>query len=1115
MQQQQRQRTIHSFFRKSSPENGNNSGVSASNSENRLKGRDLARFAVKQERIDAEEARVPLAGDRPAEDVFGTDTPPEKLPRKVLPEKSSESGADGRSSLFSSIMHKFCKNEKSAESDERRNEEDSVAKDRPASCEIGAIQGLTDQQNLSRCFHKDEVTEVSNYVDKVSSQLETCDDSLGPETPAMQSLGSRLKRIQDEGVINGDKTASNLLNSSKRMKLLQELDFENGKDMDVSEKVSSKFDWLNPSSIKDKNGNRPCDVLYDKRTLYIPPVVLGKMSASQKQYWTVKCQYMDVLLFFKVGKFYELYELDAEIAHKELDWKMTFSGVGKCRQVGISESGIDDAVQKLISRGYKVGRIEQLETSDQAKMRGGASVIQRKLVQVITPSTVTEGSIGPEAINLLSIKEICKRSGSENGMTVYGFAFVDSASLKFWVGSISDDASGASLGALLMQVSPKEVIYEGRGLSKEAQKALKKYSSGTNSLQLTPTITDFMDASEVRNLIQAKGYFTGSFGSLGWDSALDSDIHQDLTVCALGGLVSYLSRLMLDDVLRNGDISFYHVYSGSLRMDGQSLANLEIFCNNADGGTKGTLYKYLDSCITSSGKRLLRSWICHPLKDVGEINCRLNAVEELISHPEVILLVAEYLRKLPDMERLLGRVRAAVGSSTSLLVPLIGEKMLKQRVKCFCSLVKGLRVGVDFLSILHEKEHELSSLSKVLDVPSLNGSDGLDGLLSQFEAAVDSEFSNVQEQAISGSDAETLSALTELFIENSTKWYQVIHALSRIDVLRSFAVAVNCSCGSMYRPVFLPASSGSSSCKGSGGPLLKIKGLWHPYASLGANVGIIVPNDIHLGGDSKECSPRTLLLTGPNMGGKSTLLRATCLAVILAQLGCYVPCEMCMLTPVDIIFTRLGATDRIMTGESTFFIECTETASVLQNATCDSLVILDELGRGTSTFDGYAIAYAVFRHLVENVKCRLLFATHYHSLTKEFASHPNVTSQHMACALRPNDGSSSIDDKELIFLYRLSPGACPESYGLQVALMAGISRNVVEVAAKASQWLKGSIGKNFRSSEKRSEFSTLHEEWLKSLLCAARDSERGFDEDACDTLLCLYHELKNFYETGN
>lgn len=163
--------------------------------------------------------------------------------------------------------------------------------------------------------------------------------------------------------------------------------------------------------------------------------------------------------------------------------------------------------------------------------------------------------------------------------------------------------------------------------------------------------------------------------------------------------------------------------------------------------------------------------------------------------------------------------------------------------------------------------------------------------------------------------------------------------------------------------------------------MLKMKGLRHPFA-LGETGREPIPNDMILGENEGGHHPRTLLLTGPNMGGKSALLRATCLAVIMAQLGCYVPCENCVLSVVDIIFTRLGATDRIMAGESTFFIECTETASVLHNATQDSLVILDELGRGTSTFDGYAIAYAVFRHLIEKVNCRLLFATHYHPLTR-------------------------------------------------------------------------------------------------------------------------------------
>ncbi|RVW47557.1 DNA mismatch repair protein MSH7 [Vitis vinifera] len=343
------------------------------------------------------------------------------------------------------------------------------------------------------------------------------------------------------------------------------------------------------------------------------------------------------------GKFYELYELDAEIGHKELDWKMTFSGVGKCRQVGISESGIDEAVQKLIARGYKVGRMEQLETSEQAKARGSTSVIQRKLVHVVTPSTACDGNIGPDAVHLLSVKE--GNNILENGSVIYGFAFVDCAALKFWIGSISDDASCAALGALLMQVSPKEVIYENQELSKEAQKALKKYSLsggppclGFTALKLTPLplCTDFVDASKVRNLIHLKGYFKGSDNS--WDHALDGVMHHDLALCALGGLLGHLSRLKLDDTYVME--IFYHT---------KSIA--------------GTLYKYLDNCVTSAGKRLLRNWICHPLKDVQGINNRLNVVEHLMTSTETMSFIAQCLRKLPDLERLLGQGAQVLESS--------------------------------------------------------------------------------------------------------------------------------------------------------------------------------------------------------------------------------------------------------------------------------------------------------------------------------------------------------------------------------------------------------------------------------------------------------------------
>ncbi|KAI3709518.1 hypothetical protein L2E82_39280 [Cichorium intybus] len=930
-------------------------------------------------------------------------------------------------------------------------------------------------------------------------------DEVASETP-MKNI-KKVNFFHD--LLSGNKkdevASKTPMKNNKRVNLSHDLLSDNKKD-DMGSEMASKFDWLHPSKIKDANGRRPNNPLYDKRTLYIPPDVLRMMSASQKQYWSVKSQYMDVLIFFKVGKFYELYEIDAEIGHKELDWKMTMSGVGKCRQVGITETAIDDAIEKLLARGYKVGRVEQLETSEQAKSRGSTAVIQRKLVNVLTPSTLVNGNIGPQAVHLLALKEGIRNV--DDGSTAYGFAFVDCAALQFWVGSVNDDASCAALGALLMQVSPAEVIFESQGLSKEAQKALNKYSlTGSVASQMTPSLpTDFIDSYEVRNFIQSKGYFKSSLNP--WDHALDEVTHQDIALCALGGLSSHLSRLKLDDALKNGNILPYEVYRGCLRMDGQTMANLEIFSNNADGGTSGTLYKYLDNCITSSGKRLLRRWLCHPLKDIEEINRRLNVVEQLMGHPDITSLIAQYLRKLPDLERFLGQIKATFHSSSLLLLPLIGNKILKQRVKLFGSLVKGLRVGLDLLKLLEKEDRVFSLLLKIFSLPMLSGNDGIDKFLTQFEAAIDSDFPNYQAHEIKDSDAEILSILIELFLEKSNDWFQVILALNCIDVFRSFAATSNFSCLAMCRPVIVPRSNSS---QGSTGPTLHMRGLWHPYA-LGENGGTPVPNNLSLGDNEFGYNPRTLLLTGPNMGGKSTLLRATCLAVILAQLGCYVPCETCVISPVDIIFTRLGATDRIMTGESTFLIECTETASVLQNASQDSLVILDELGRGTSTFDGYAIAYAVFRHLVEKVNCRLLFATHYHPLTKEFATHPHVTLQHMACAFEPTSVNSPSTTQQLVFLYRLTNGACPESYGMQVALMAGIPEKVVEAACKAGEVMKSKIGVSFRSSERRSEFSTLHEEWLRTVLAVSKAEEHclevGDEDDVFDTLFCLWHELK-------
>nr|XP_016505221.1 PREDICTED: DNA mismatch repair protein MSH7-like isoform X1 [Nicotiana tabacum] len=649
----QRQKSILSFLKRPS-------------SEDQSSGNNKLKFPNQN--------TVPVTKNIP---ILGTETPPEKLPRQVLPFNCGHDG--NKSSAFSSIRHKFIREKPRIDRDLVKN--DSFGIPSPCTKNEGSERLGNPSISLQSGSNRSSVSanRNRNQEGKGSVSLIQGDDhGFGPETPSMQPFVPGLKRVQDDMRNSADRSDCSSLNASKRIKSLEGSNF-GGKNLEAEFEMTSKFEWLHPSQIKDANGRMPGDPLYDKRTLFIPPDALRKMSASQKQYWDVKCKYMDILLFFKVGKFYELYELDAEIGHKELDWKMTLSGVGKCRQVGISESGIDEAVQKLLARGYKVGRMEQLETSEQAKSRGSTSVIRRKLVHVFTPSTTSEGNIGPDAVHLLAVKETCNEL--ENGSTTFGFAFVDCAALKVWVGSISDDASCAALGALLMQVSPKEVIYDARGLSKDAQKALKKYSlTGSAAPLLSPFQpgADFVDPAEVKNFLDLKGYFKGSCNK--WDHTFDGVRSHDVALCALGSLVNHLERLMLDEVLRNGDILSYEVYRGCLKMDGQTLVNLEIFNNNADGSPSGTLYKYLDNCVTSPGKRLLRNWVCHPLKDVEKINHRLDVIDRFVENSEATLSAAQYLRKLPDLDRLVGRVKASIQSSEALLLPLIGAKILKQRV---------------------------------------------------------------------------------------------------------------------------------------------------------------------------------------------------------------------------------------------------------------------------------------------------------------------------------------------------------------------------------------------------------------------------------------------------
>ncbi|CAI5462479.1 unnamed protein product [Closterium sp. Yama58-4] len=715
------------------------------------------------------------------------------------------------------------------------------------------------------------------------------------------------------------------------------------------------------------------------------------------------------------GKFYELYEVDAEVGHKELDWKLTVSGVGKCRQVGVPESGIEDAVQKLVARGYKVGRMEQLESSEEAKAkRGPGAMVQRQLMQILSPATLTEGSLRPEAVHLLAIKELTALApGSE-----FPEPKAAVARLK-------------SYGFGTAQDSPEKEPSHGRGAD-----------------------------SLVRLLVGG------------------AEEEAEVAAAALVALGSHLERLKWSPaVLASLALRPYSVFSGSLRLDGQTLSNLELLSNTHNGSTQGTLLGFLDTCATSAGKRLLRRWICHPLRSIREIERRLDAVDELAgsslatsalssatsaAHARGEIRAA--MRRLPDLERLIGRMR------------LMGAQ------------AKGGGGGGGEGEVGNEGNWARARGR----VDGRGGSGGGDVEWGGLSGAL---------EALPGPMAEQL--LRKQVSQFCAAVRGVRAALLFLDSLRTGTLTGE------------PVAFRSAILRG--GSTFHARGLWHPFA-VGAGGGVVVPNDLLLGGapDSSLSGisqpaaeagvhARTMLLTGPNMGGKSTLLRATCVAVIMAQMGCYTPCSSLVLSPADVIFTRLGASDRIISGESTFMVECREAAAVLRCATKDSLVILDELGRGTSTFDGYAIAHAVLNYLTSRLDCRLLFATHYHPLTSEFAGHPQIMLRHMACQVQAHKGGDGEEDEELVFLYKLQSGACPKSYGLKVASMAGIPSRVVANAARAASALEHELSDKFDNPEPiaASTLLDLERSWvhtLQGVTASGACSGEVPDEDMFETL---------------
>ncbi|KAL2556591.1 DNA mismatch repair protein MSH6 [Forsythia ovata] len=943
---------------------------------------------------------------------------------------------------------------------------------------------------------------------------------------------------------------------------------------------------------KDANRRSPGDVNYDPRTLYLPQDFLKSLTGGQRQWWEFKSKHMDKVLFFKMGKFYELFEMDAHIGAKELDLQYMKGEQPHC---GFPEKNFSVNIEKLAQKGYRVLVVEQTETPEQLELRRREKgckdkVVKREICAVVTKGTLMEGEMlsrNPDASYLMAVTESCQSSANQQASHIFGVCVVDVATSKIVLGQFVDDSDCSSLCCLLSELRPVEIVKPAKLLSPETEKVLLRHTRNPLVNELLP-FSEFWDAEKTIREVKAIYRLIGDKSCLSvLDEAItcagDSLVENVGVDClpavlselvnagedgsyalsALGGTLFYLKQAFLEETLLRfakfellpcsgfGEIT----QKPYMVLDAAAMENLEIFENGRNGNSSGTLYAQLNHCVTAFGKRLLRTWVARPLYHLESIKERQDAVAGLKGvNSQFVLEFRKELSRLPDMERLLARIFAsseANGRNATKVV--LYEDASKKQLQEFISVLRGCELMIHACSslgaILENTDsrllhHLLTPDKGIPDVHSIvrHFKDGFDweeanssgrvipleGVDVEYDASCqiirdiesnlkkhlkeqrkllgdasinyvtvgkDSYLLEVPEslchsisqeyelrsskkgffrywtpviknligklsQAESEKESKLKTILQRLigkFCEHHNKWRQLISTISELDVLISLSIASEYYEGPMCRPIISPVSSPDEV------PCLIAKNLGHPVLrsdTLGK--GTFVTNDVSLGGSAEA---NFILLTGPNMGGKSTLLRQVCLAVILAQIGADVPAERFELSPVDRIFVRMGAKDQIMAGHSTFLTELLETASMLSAATRNSLVTLDELGRGTSTSDGQAIAGSVLEHFVCKVQCRGMFSTHYHRLAIDYQKNPKVSLCHMACQV----GKGVEGLEEVTFLYRLTRGACPKSYGVNVARLAGLPDAVLHKATAKSQEFEGMYGK--RSEDELSVLS--------------------------------------------
>jgi len=805
---------------------------------------------------------------------------------------------------------------------------------------------------------------------------------------------------------------------------------------------------------------------------------MAELTPMKQQYSEIKAQHEDCLLFFRLGDFYEMFDEDARVASRELDLALTTRDRGKPTEeqtpmCGVPYHSAEAYIGRLIAKGYKVAICEQME--DPALAKG---LVTRDVIRIITPGTVTESSMLEEGKSNY-IAAVCLLPGSG------AVCFADISTGEICVSAFGEDAVNHIMNEL-GRFAPREAVLDGGAM---ASRELTDFLSKRIGAMLEQRGDEF---EYLQAVIRVCGQFRAdSVDALGLEG-------ESAAVSAVGALLAYLEETQKFDL---SHISALEVMGTSryMELDYTTLRNLELTESLRTGEKKGSLLWVLDQTKTPMGGRLLRAWVERPLLNPTAIRRRLNAVNELFSDNVLRGELIYRLREIGDMRRLVGR--CVYGTANGKDVRLLGENcavlpelcaLLKNAGSAYLREIAGMDVLADIAELagraicddppfsvreadilrpgydaevdrlralkkngkqmvleLEERERQRTGIKKLkvgynkvfgyyIDIPNSAGEIEPPPEYIRKQTLVSSEryftpeLKELEESLLSAGDR--LNALEyELFCAVRA---QVAGEVRRIQAAADAVAALDALCSLAEVAV----RNGYCMPEVDLGSELHISAGRHPVVEIAQKDVPFVPNDTFL----NDSSDVVAIVTGPNMAGKSTYMRQTALITLMAQMGSFVPAKRADIGIVDRVFTRIGASDDLAAGQSTFMVEMNEMANILKYATGKSLLILDEIGRGTSTYDGMAIARAVLEYCADKRRlgAKTMFATHYHELSALEGSLPGVVNYNITAKKQGG---------KLIFLRKIIRGAADDSYGIEVAKLAGVPEGVIH---RAKSYLK-------------------------------------------------------------